>query len=77
MLRFDETRTLPEIPVPTLVLVGHLDRMTVPEAARFIARSIPAADEVTLQPGGHMSIFERNDQFTAAVTAFADRVQVA
>ncbi len=71
MLRYDATTTLPTIPVPVLVLAGHLDRMTIPEAARYIRDHVPAGQYVELRPGGHMSILETNEQFDQLVGEFA------
>jgi pimeloyl-ACP methyl ester carboxylesterase len=74
MLHYDATAVLSSIPVPTVVLAGHLDRLIVPETARTMAERIPDAREVRLQPAGHMSVFERHDQLVGELAAFADQV---
>lgn len=71
MLHWDETATLARIPVPVLVLVGHLDRMATPEASRDLQQRLPVAQMAELRPGGHMSLFEQHDQLTDALTTFA------
>src|SRR5947208_17138807 len=41
MFEFDESRTLPTISVPTLILVGDKDRATNPDASAHMAANIP------------------------------------
>jgi pimeloyl-ACP methyl ester carboxylesterase len=71
MLQFDATATLPTIDVPVLVLVGHLDRMTIPEASAYISEHVPGGQLVQLIPGGHMALLEQHEQFTHQVRQFA------
>jgi pimeloyl-ACP methyl ester carboxylesterase len=70
MLRFDARATLPSIPVPVLVAAGHLDRMTLPEANRYICDQVPNARFVELRPAGHMSVFEANEQLDRVLGEF-------
>ena len=77
MLGFEETATLPTIPVPTLVVTGDVDRVTVPEASRTISRTVPDAELVELPAAGHMAPFEQHAPFARALTAFCDRCFVA
>lgn len=71
MLRFDETATLPQISVPTLVVVGKSDIATRPFANQRISQSIPQAELAVLAPAGHMGLMERNQQFAEMVQAFS------
>ena len=71
MLQFDATATLPTISVPVLVLVGHLDRMTTPEASAYISEHVPRGQLVKLIPGGHMAILEQHERVTHLVGQFA------
>jgi pimeloyl-ACP methyl ester carboxylesterase len=71
MLRYDATLTLPTIDVPVLVLAGHLDRVTVPEASAYMSEVIPHNQLVKLAPGGHMAHMEQNERFTQLVGEFA------
>jgi len=75
MLRYDATSTLSTIAAPVLVLAGHLDRMTIPEANQFIAGQIPNGVFLELSPGGHMSILEQHEQFNEAVSEFVESCQ--
>ena len=74
MLHYDATRVLGSIGVPTLVLTGHLDRLIVPETARFLAEQVPQAQLRRLQPAGHMAVFERHDQLVSELAVFADEL---
>ena len=68
---YDETATLPTINVPTLVVTGHLDRVLVPEASRYICKTMQSASLVTLEPAGHMALLEQNGRFADAVSQFS------
>jgi pimeloyl-ACP methyl ester carboxylesterase len=71
MFRYDATRELESVSVPTLVFTGDLDRLIVPETAAFMVERIPRARLTRLQPGGHMSVFERHDVLATELEAFA------
>lgn len=75
MLKFDETKTLPDIKVPVLVIVGKSDIATLLAANRRLSIDIPNAELVVLQPAGHMALMERNAEFAEAVRLFATRRQ--
>jgi len=72
MFRFEETATLPEISVPTLVIVGKSDIATRPMASERMSTEIPHAELKVLSPGGHMALMERNPQFAELVRAFSE-----
>lgn len=71
MLRYDETATLPQIDVPTLVIAGEHDRLTKHEAYVYISQAIPTATLTTLSPAGHMGVLEQHTRFAEAVAEFA------
>lgn len=71
MFRFDETATLPEISVPTLVIAGKSDIATRLFASERISTAVPDAELSVLSPGGHMALMERNQQFAEVVRAFS------
>ena len=70
MLRFDETETLPQISIPTMVVVGKSDIATRPLASKRISQEVPQAELVSLSPGGHMALMERNQQFAKVIESF-------
>ena len=74
MFRYDATPVLASIPIPTRVCTGHLDRLIVPETARFLAEHVPHARLARLEPAGHMAVFERHDRLVAELSGFADEV---
>jgi pimeloyl-ACP methyl ester carboxylesterase len=74
MFGYDATPVLASIPVPTLVFTGHLDRLIVPETARFMAERVPQAQLARLEPAGHMGVFERHDRLVSDLATFADQV---
>jgi pimeloyl-ACP methyl ester carboxylesterase len=73
MFRYEATDVLGAVGVPTLVFTGHLDRLIVPETARFMAQRLPESELVRLEPAGHMSPFERHDSLVAHLASFAEQ----
>ena len=65
--------SLPEIHVPTLVLVGALDQPFL-AATDYMAAKIPGAERVVLDGAGHASNIDRPKEFNAAVTRFLERL---
>ena len=77
MFRYDATPVLAAIPVPALVFTGHLDRLIVPETARFMAERLSAAHLTRLEPAGHMAVFERHDRLVSDLSVFAAELLAA
>ncbi len=71
MLRWDETATLPRINVPTLIITSDADRITLPEASRTMASTIPQAQLIQVSPAGHPGFLERSERYDAAIAEFA------
>lgn len=66
-------QSLPDIDVPTLVLVGENDEpFLVP--TDYMANKIPNATKVVLGGAGHASNIDRPAEFNEAVSSFVDRV---
>ena len=70
-LDWDESATLERISVPTTVIVGKEDRMTVPAASRHMARTVPDGNLSEITPAGHSGIVEEGDAYAAAIAAGA------
>ena len=71
--QFDLASEVHAIRVPTLVLVGELDRIIPPEGGRELARRIPGAELTLLGGVGHIGYAERPDAFNDAVLEFLGR----
>ena len=65
--RPDSSDVLPDIAVPTLVVVGEEDAITPPSDAERMARIIPNAKLVRIPRAAHLSNFEKAAEFNAAV----------
>jgi pimeloyl-ACP methyl ester carboxylesterase len=64
---------LPEITVPTLIVVGAFD---VPflDAAGYMARKIPGAEKVVIPGAGHVANIDQPEAFNAALLDFLARL---
>jgi pimeloyl-ACP methyl ester carboxylesterase len=71
ILAFDVTEGLPELRLPTLVLVGTADALTPPRDARRIADLMPDARLIEYPGAGHMLMYERTQEFDDEIIAFA------
>lgn len=71
LLELDFTDELPELRVPTLVIVGSADLLTTPRESRTIADLVPGAELVELPRAGHMLMYERTEELDRLVMEFA------
>jgi pimeloyl-ACP methyl ester carboxylesterase len=67
---FDVRDVLEEINVPTLVIGGDHDRLTVSDASRHLAEHLPKAELAMLEGCGHMTMLERHHEFNLLVERF-------
>lgn len=67
--RTDLASHLPEIRVPTRVVVGQDDLVTPPAAAEALARAIPGASLAVLERAGHLANLEAPEAFNAELLA--------
>ncbi len=72
LVEMNLTEALRHITVPTLVMVGDVDRLTPPASALAITRNIPNARLVVLKGAGHCSMLERHHQFNRVVEGFLE-----
>jgi pimeloyl-ACP methyl ester carboxylesterase len=68
----DVIRSLPDVRVPTLVLVGADDTGFL-AAADYMAATIPGAEKVVVADAGHAANIDQPASFNAAVTDFLKR----
>jgi non-heme chloroperoxidase len=75
LVGLDLTRELPNVRIPTLVVVGTADVLTPPFEARRIAELIPGARLELMRGGGHMLMLERTDELDRLIVDFARGVR--
>src|SRR4029450_6497739 len=68
------SHALEHITVPTLVLVGDVDRLTPPSSALAMKDRLPDARMIVLEQAGHCAMLERPDQFNEAMEGFLSEV---
>lgn len=71
--RPDSRPDLPDIDVPTTVIVGSADALTPPSMSEPMAEAIPGATLVVLEGAGHLSNLEDPERFTDALRALVAR----
>ena len=72
--RPDVTPMLPQIQVPTLVLVGAEDAISSSAEMRTIADAIPNAEFVEIANAGHMTTMEQPEAVNEALVAFLKKL---
>jgi len=68
--RPDSRAELPQLRLPTLVVVGEADTLTPPADSQAMASAIPGARLVTLPGAGHLTPMERPGAVAAALGEF-------
>ncbi len=68
---------LPELKIPTLILVGKEDKITPPSAAEVLHKGITNSSLTILENAAHLSNMENPKQFNKEITAFVTKVQHA
>ena len=66
--------SLPDIAVPTLVLVGSRDKPFI-GAANYMTSKIPGAEQVVIDDAGHVANVDAPAAFNDAVLAFLAQLQ--
>jgi len=72
--RPDSSPLLPEIHVPTLILVGEQDPITPPTDSERMAAAIPGSQLVRIPGAAHVSNFEKSSEVNRAVATFIAKV---
>jgi pimeloyl-ACP methyl ester carboxylesterase len=72
--RLDQSPHLPNINVPTLVMVGDVDQLTPVPVAESMQKAIPGAELAIIRGAGHMSPMEQPEQTNAAMKRFVSRL---
>ncbi len=72
--RTDTTALLPNIKVPTLILVGEHDTLTPPSAAQAMKEKIPNSELQIIANAAHMSNLENPEAFNSKLGKFLERL---
>lgn len=73
--RTDTTDSLASIAVPSLILVGQLDALTPPDAARALHSRITGSELHIIPGAAHMSNLENPGSFNASLLSFLKRLR--
>jgi 3-oxoadipate enol-lactonase len=65
---------LPQIKVPTLIVVGEQDGLTPPSDSEAMAKEIPGSQLVRMAEAGHLSNLEQPAAFNASLVEFFAKV---
>lgn len=66
----DLREVLPSIQQPVLVMAGERDRLTPPQASRYLAERLPCAQLVEFTGAAHAPFLSHRDEFVRAVGDF-------
>jgi 3-oxoadipate enol-lactonase len=69
-LEVDFTHRLNEIEAPTCIMVGDLDLIKGPRYAEILLRGIPHAEMHVLRRAGHVTCWERPEEFNTVILGF-------
>jgi pimeloyl-ACP methyl ester carboxylesterase len=61
---------IPEIKVPTLILVGNNDQLTPVKWSQYLANNIPTSTLQIIKDAGHFVMTEQPSQLNKAITSF-------
>jgi pimeloyl-ACP methyl ester carboxylesterase len=70
MFAYDARSILRFLLAPVLVISGNVDRLTIPEASRFLRDVLPRAELLKVRPAGHMSLLEQHERIAAELQDF-------
>jgi pimeloyl-ACP methyl ester carboxylesterase len=74
LIEMDLRHAVRHVSVPTLVVVGDLDRLTPKTSAEALLRELPLGRGVLLKGAGHISMMERHAAFNDVLARFLDEV---
>ena len=66
----DQRAMLPKIGQPTLVIAGERDKLTPPQASRYLAQTMPNARVVEIEGAAHAPFLSHRDKFLESVLDF-------
>ncbi len=76
VLAHDQIAALPALAgIPTLIMVGDMDRLTPPNQSKFIADALPEAEYVVVEQAGHLAMLEAPQETNEALRRLLRRSQ--
>ncbi len=75
--RFSCEERLKEISVPTLIVKSTHDHIVPPSHSDFLARTIPGAELIVIENGGHVPVFDRADEVRDILVRWVARIEEA
>lgn len=73
--RTDTTESLPQIKIPTLIMVGEHDQITPPAAVLAMQEKIPNAQLHIISQAGHLSNLENPEEFNQKLLMFLSEIE--
>jgi pimeloyl-ACP methyl ester carboxylesterase len=70
MFRYDVTNDLSRIKEPALIIGANKDRLTRPDASKYMNEHIPGSRLLMLTPANHQGLLERHQEVNDAVLQF-------
>ncbi len=74
MIRFDESASIKTIALPTVVVAGEKDPVTLSAASQVLSESIPHARCITIPAGKHQAQMEMHESFLGALKKYIEDV---
>jgi pimeloyl-ACP methyl ester carboxylesterase len=74
LMDMDLRHAVQHVRVPSLVLVGELDRVTPPSSAVALAGELPQGRLEVIEGAGHIPMMEAHEDFNRRVDRFAQEV---
>lgn len=68
--RIETCLALPQVTIPTLILVGQDDQVTPPEAAQKMHALLPGSELVIIEQAGHLTNLENPERFNHHIKTF-------
>ena len=73
--RTETTSSLPSIKLPTLILVGELDKLTPPAISRMMQSKLPNSELHILPRAAHLSNLENPEEFNTHLLNFLNKLE--
>jgi pimeloyl-ACP methyl ester carboxylesterase len=75
MFRYDATKQLPDIALPTLIIAANHDLLTQPDASSYMKKHIPNSELQTVSPANHQGLIERHFEVNEVAERFMNKLR--